>query len=165
MRGARLVDEHVEAVLATSRLLMSVVADSVAPIAEFITIAQYRALVIVANNGPLNLNEVAASLGVHPSNATRACDRLVEAGLLARTESLLDRRRVDLTLTASGIALIQRVADHRRDSIERVLARMAPEARAAVADALGAFVAAAHGEPHVEWAEELRQVPALVGMN
>jgi DNA-binding MarR family transcriptional regulator len=159
------VDEHVEAVLATSRLLMSVVADSVAPIAEFITIAQYRALVIVANNGPLNLNEVAAALGVHPSNATRACDRLVEAGLLARTESLLDRRRVDLTLTASGIALIQRVADHRRDAIERVLARMAPEARVALAEALGEFVAAARDEPHVEWAEELRQVPALVGMN
>lgn len=159
------MDEHVEAVLATSRLLMSVVADSVAPIAEFITIAQYRALVIVANNGPLNLNEVASSLGVHPSNATRACDRLVEAGLLARTESLLDRRRVDLTLTASGIALIQRVADHRRDSIERVLARMSPPAREALADALSEFVAAARGDADMEWAEELRQVPALVGMN
>jgi DNA-binding MarR family transcriptional regulator len=159
------MDEHVEAVMATSRLLMSVVADSVAPISEFITIAQYRALVIVANNGPLNLNEVASALGVHPSNATRACDRLVEAGLLARTESVQDRRRVDLALTASGIALIQRVADHRRDAIERVLARMEPEAREALGRALGVFLAAADGEPHAEWTEELRQVPALVGMN
>jgi DNA-binding MarR family transcriptional regulator len=159
------MDEHVEAVMATSRLLMSVVADSVAPISEFITIAQYRALVIVANNGPLNLNEVASALGVHPSNATRACDRLVEAGLLARTESVQDRRRVDLALTASGIALIQRVADHRRDAIERVLARMEPEAREALGQALGVFLAAADGEPHAEWTEELRQVPALVGMN
>jgi DNA-binding MarR family transcriptional regulator len=137
------MDNEVEAVLAASRVLMGVVAESMAPVAESISLSQYRVLVIVATHGPLNLNFVAGALGVHPSNATRACDRLVEAGLLARTESAIDRRRVDLALTAAGMELIARVMDHRRAAIDRVLARMDPGARHELAAVFEDFAAAA----------------------
>jgi DNA-binding MarR family transcriptional regulator len=135
----------------------------VAPLAEFVTLSQYRVLVIVATHGPLNLNSVAGALGVHPSNATRACDRLVEAGLLARTESMIDRRRVDLALTSAGMELIGRVMDHRRAAIDRVLTRMNPQTREDLATVLGDFAAAAD-EFSVsidDWASDLRQTAPL----
>ncbi|HEX3612071.1 MAG TPA: MarR family transcriptional regulator [Sporichthyaceae bacterium] len=160
------MDNGVEAVLAASRVLMGVVADSVAPVSQFVTMSQYRVLVIVATHGPLNLNSVAGALGVHPSNATRACDRLVEAGLLARTESPIDRRRVDLALTDSGVDLIGRVMDHRRAAIEGVLARMTPHAREELAIVLGDFAAAAD-EPAMsldDWAADLLQTAPLAAM-
>jgi DNA-binding MarR family transcriptional regulator len=37
---------------------------------------------MLASQGPLNLNTVARGLAVHSSNATRACDSLVASGLL-----------------------------------------------------------------------------------
>lgn len=156
------MEEQVQAVLAASRVMSAVVAESVTPIADHVTLAQYRALLIVAANGPINLNAVAAALGVHPSNATRACDRLVEAGLLARTESAVDRRRVELSLTAAGRGLINAVTARRKAAIERVLARMAPEAREALAVALADFTAAAGTLPgQSEWSEDVPQPPAL----
>lgn len=137
------MEEQVEAVMAASRVLMAVVAESVAGLDDSITLPQYRVLVIVASRGPVNLNAVAAALGVHPSNATRACDRLVEGGLLARTESVIDRRRVDLALTAAGAELIGTVMSHRRAAISRVLARMEAPARDTLALSLAQFAEAA----------------------
>ncbi len=157
------MEQQVQAVLAASRVLSAVLADSATPIADHVTLAQYRALLIVAANGPVNLNAVAAALGVHPSNATRACDRLVEAGLLARTESIIDRRRVELSLTGAGRALINAVTARRKAAIERVLARMTPEAREALTAALADFTAAAGSLPGQgsEWSDEIPNPPAL----
>lgn len=154
------MDDQVEAVVAASRVLMAVVAESVAALAESITLPQYRLLVIVGTRGPLNLNAAAAALRVHPSNATRACDRLVAAGLLARTESAADRRRVDLALTPTGRRLISTVMDARRAAIARVLERMDPVARDGLAIVLNGFAAAAGEIPVAagEWAADLRDL-------
>ncbi|WP_354263237.1 MarR family transcriptional regulator [Arthrobacter sp. OAP107] len=43
---------------------------------------QLRVLVLIHTRGPQNPGGVAAELGVHASNATRVCDRLVAAELL-----------------------------------------------------------------------------------
>lgn len=157
------MEDQVQAVLAASRIMSAVVAESVTPVADHVTLAQYRALLIVAANGPINLNAVAATLGVHPSNATRACDRLVEAGLLARTESAIDRRRVELSLTGAGRGLVNAVSARRRAAIERVLARMTPESRFALTDALAQFTAAAgtYAGQGADWADDMPQAPAL----
>lgn len=76
-----------------ARVLVAITAQSVAALAEQVTLPQLRVLVMVVSGGPLNLNAVARGLGVHPSNTTRACDRLVAAGLLHRSEDAADRRR------------------------------------------------------------------------
>jgi len=47
---------------------------------------------MIASRGPLNLRSVADGLGVHPSNTTRTCDRLVATGLLTRRDDPADRR-------------------------------------------------------------------------
>ena len=146
--------EEVEAVLLASRVLVAVAAQSVAGIMEGrVTLPQFRVLVMVASRGPLNLGAVAHGLGVHPSNATRACDQLVSAGLLDRWDNPHDRRNLVLQMTSDGLRLVEEVMSHRRTAIEGVLARMPAEHRRGLATLLRSFAEAA-GEvsPTEAWA-------------
>ena len=86
---------QVDAVLWASRALVGIAASSVAEIGDDVTIPQLRILVIVDTWGPLNLVAVARALAVNPSNASRAVDRLIKAGLLDRRESRADRRNLN----------------------------------------------------------------------
>ena len=122
-----------------SRVLAAVIAQSIASADPSLTLPQMRVLTIVSRQGPLNLNAVAQSLGVHPSNATRTCNRLVEAGLLDRRDNPEDRRNVVLTLTPEGHALWEGVMNHRRRSIEEVVRRLTADEREQLAAGLTAF--------------------------
>lgn len=122
-----------------AQVLVAVVARSVAEVEDLVTLPQLRVLVMVATRGPLNLTAVADGLGVHPSNATRTCDRLVVAGLLDRRDSPGDRRQLELTLTRRGEQLIASVLRHRREAIAEVVGRMPAAQRRQLAGALDAF--------------------------
>ncbi|MBY4213611.1 MarR family transcriptional regulator [Rhodococcus fascians] len=140
------VGAHVDAVLRASRVLVGVAASSIAAIEDVITVPQLRILVMIDTRGPLGLGAVADALGVDPSNASRACDRLIRAGLLVRRVSTADRRSITWALIDSGKTLVDSVNDHRRSAIGDVLQKMSPRDRDRVARALADFAAAA-GEP------------------
>lgn len=142
------VDE-VAAVLRASRAFAGLSAASIAAVDDMVTVPQLRVLVMVATRPTLNLAAVAAELDVNPSNASRTCDRLVAAGLLDRRESTADRRNIELALTPAGRKLVDAVIDHRRTAIRRVLRKMEPSDRGALAAALDKFATAA-GEPDYE---------------
>jgi DNA-binding MarR family transcriptional regulator len=135
---------QVDAVLAAARGLVGVIAASFAAVEERVSLPQLRVLVLADADEPLSLAAVGALLGVHASNATRICDRLVLAGLLQRRDNPANRRQVQLTLTQDGRALLAQVMNHRRAMIEAVLAGMPATDREAVAHVLGAFGAVAH---------------------
>ena len=135
--------EDVEATMLAARALVAISARSLAALDDVVTPPQLRVLVMIASRGPLNLGAVARGLGVHPSNATRACDRLVLAGLLDRRDDPADRRNVALRLTATGRALGDDVMDRRRHAIAEVLERMPALARAALVPVLVSFAQAA----------------------
>jgi DNA-binding MarR family transcriptional regulator len=143
------VPRQVDAVLRASRALVGIVAASLAGIDEVVTVPQLRVLVMVYTRGPLNLAAVAAGLAVNPSNASRTCDRLLQAGLLDRRESPIDRRHITLTLTPGGRRLVEKVTRRRRKAIERVLRTMTAAERAALAASMAGFASAA-GEPDDE---------------
>ncbi|HEU0088728.1 MAG TPA: MarR family winged helix-turn-helix transcriptional regulator [Pseudonocardiaceae bacterium] len=125
------------------------------------TLPQLRVLVMVASSGPLNLAAVADGLGVHPSNATRACDRLVTAGLLDRRDNPDDRRNLVLGLTGAGQRLVEELMSSRRKAIEKVVARMPAEHRRGLVVALRSFVEAAGERPLTEsWALGWTTAPA-----
>ena len=134
--------EQVERVVRGTRAFGAIIAGSLASVDPPITMPQWRVLVL-AEMEPQNIKSVAADLGIHPSNATRLCDRLVRAGLLDRRPLEHDRRQVVLTLTSRGRKDVDRVFTHRRRTVERILAAMPDEQRAAVAEAIDAFVDAA----------------------
>jgi len=135
--------EEVDAVMRTSRVLVGVIAASVEEVGSTVTVPQLRVLVMAADNAPLTLGAVAQGLGVHPSNATRTCDRLVSAGLLDRRDDPNDRRQLQLTLTRKGQRMVESVLEHRRAAIERVMAEMAPASAARLGTALRDFLVAA----------------------
>src|ERR1700733_10290270 len=82
----------VDAVLTASRAMVAVATMSLGTAAEETTIAQYRALVVLASRGRQRMVDLAAALGVTPSTAGRMCDRLVRKGLIRRHRDRADRR-------------------------------------------------------------------------
>jgi DNA-binding MarR family transcriptional regulator len=145
--------EQIEAVVLATRVLVAVTARSLAHVEDQVTLPQFRVLVMIASRGSQNLTSVAQGLGIHASNATRLCDKLVEAGLIQRSEDPVDRRNVVLRLSASGYHLVTDVTDQRRAAIAEVLAKMSPELRDDLVPVLRGF-AQAGGEisPEQVWA-------------
>lgn len=141
---------QVDAVMAAARVLVAVVANSVSEVEDQVTLPQLRVLVLLATRGPLNLVAVAVSMGVHPSNATRAVERLVVAGLVHRRDDPTDRRHVILTLTSDGQALVDSVFARRRAAIEQVVQRMPQTKRRALPGAFESFADAAGEVPEAQ---------------
>ena len=62
----------------------------------------WKALAVIGRYGPLSAKDVGAYSTVEPDKVTRAVDRLVKLGFVARRKDLGDRRKVVLSLTATG---------------------------------------------------------------
>lgn len=139
--------EQVDAIMLALQALVGIAAQSVSRVDDRVTMPQLRALVLIASRGTLNLNALATAMNVHPSNASRACDRLVAAGLLRRTESPLDRRNLVLELTEEGQAFIDTLVEQRRADIAAVLARVPQSRRRALVNAMRTFGEAAGESP------------------
>jgi DNA-binding MarR family transcriptional regulator len=142
------LDLLTDALLTASRLLIAISARSIARVDETITIPQFRALVILANRGPLNLATLAGLLDVQPSTTGRMVERLVAAGLIERREHPHSRRELVAELTPWGRRVVRKVTAYRREEIALVVEKMPPRQRAGLVRALTAFTIAG-GEPPV----------------
>lgn len=135
-----------DATVTASRALLGIIARSMVPALESVSLPQFRVLVVLSSSGPLRMGVLAQKLGVTISTFTRTADRLVTGGWARRESNPDNRREVLLALTDAGRGLVNTVTEHRRLLIEDVLLRMAPADRQQLGDALTAFAAAA-GEP------------------
>jgi DNA-binding MarR family transcriptional regulator len=141
----QLSEEQVDQVVAATRVFGALIAESLAHVEPAVTMPQFRVLVM-ASEAPRNLTAIAEDLDVHPSNATRLCDRLVKAGLLNRERAVEDRRQVVLTLTPRGKRLVNDAMRHRRAHVARAMARLTEEERGVLASVLSVFADAALAE-------------------
>jgi DNA-binding MarR family transcriptional regulator len=144
----------VDAVLTASRSLIAVATRSLGAAAEETTLAQYRALVVLASRGPQRMVDLAGALEVAPSTAGRMCDRLVRKGLIRRHRARTDRRAVLVSVTAAGRQVVDQATARRRALIEDILARLPAGQQQAVAGALAAFADAAGEIPDSQWPPE-----------
>lgn len=144
--------EVVDAFIAASRALVAVAARSLAGLGEDITLPQFRALVVLASRGPQRAADLAASLDVTPSTASRMIERLVRKHLVGRARTKEDRRTLRVYLTESGRAIIEAVTDRRRDEVTAILASMPNDGRASLTATLWAFAEAAGEVPEQDWA-------------
>jgi DNA-binding MarR family transcriptional regulator len=141
-----------EAVLTASRALVAVAARSLSSAAATaVTLPQYRALVVLAAHGPQRMGDLAEALGVHPSTATRLCDRLVDRQLVRRAVDRVNRRETSVALSPAGRALVDAVTDVRRAEIRAIVERIPAESRATAVAALRAFADAAGEPPQAAW--------------
>ena len=76
-----------------------------------ITMAQAKLLYVLMAVGELSMSEIAKRLGVTVSTASGAVDRLVELGLLARSDDPSNRRQVRVSVTALGMATVEQIRE------------------------------------------------------
>jgi len=119
-----------------------------------VSVSQLRALLIISRQAPANLNQLADELGAIPSSASRLCDRLVAAGLVTRRTGSVDRREIELRVSAEGQRLVDQLRETRVAELAAVLATMTPEGQRALLVGLREFQRAA---------ERLDGAPAEVG--
>ncbi len=134
-----------------SRGLVGVAARSLGTVEDTITLVQYRALVLLASRGEMNVGSLANAFELHQSTATRLCDRLVTKGFVVRTPSAQSRREVCVALTPAGRGLVRSVTVRRRREIDKIMARFSPGQRELIVDAFAAFSDAAGEVPDEAW--------------
>jgi DNA-binding MarR family transcriptional regulator len=139
----------VDAAMVASRALLGIVARSIEPVQDRVTLPQLRVLVLLDTLGPSRSGALAERLGVHPSTFSRTADRLVAAGFVRRFPSPNSRREVLVTLTAKGKRLVASVLERRARLFGQVLDPLSPAQRREIIAGLNALAAAA-GEPGAE---------------
>ncbi len=138
--------ELTEATLTASRAMLGVVARSVGPALEQVSLPQLRVLVLLAGHGTTRSGSLAELVGVHASTFSRTTDRLAAGGWVRRVPNPQSRRETLVELTDSGRRLVASVMQRRRTEMSAILRRVPVEERPAVREAFEAFAAAA-GEP------------------
>ena len=138
--------EAVDAVLTGSWSTLAVALKSLDTTAEETTVAQYRALAVLASRGPERLVDLAGALGVAPSSAGRMCDRLARKGLIRRHRARDDRRAVLISVTPAGRQVADEAAQLHRSLIADILGRLTASKQHAVAAAFREFADAAAGK-------------------
>ncbi|MFA5787008.1 MAG: MarR family transcriptional regulator [Actinomycetota bacterium] len=91
-----------------------------------LTMAQLKALIVIAHHGPAPIGRVAEHLQVGMPTASHLVDRLVQAGLIERTEDPSDRRRAIVKLSAEGGSLVAGLREQGREHLRPWLSRLDP---------------------------------------
>jgi DNA-binding MarR family transcriptional regulator len=120
------------AVDAATRALVITLGRAEEEVLPRVSVSQLRALLIISRQAPTNLNQLAEELGAIPSSASRLCDRLVAAGLVTRRPGSVDRREVELRVSAEGRRLVDGLRETRVSELATVLATMSAEGRRAL---------------------------------
>jgi DNA-binding MarR family transcriptional regulator len=144
-------EQLAEAIILAGRAMAGVAARTVAEATDDLTLPQHRTLVVLAEQGPRHLADLAQALGVSPSTATRMCDRLVRKRLITRTRDEVDRREVDLALTNAGRILVDEVAHRRKSELRKLVADVPKEERDRIVNALRSVAEAAGEVPDADW--------------
>ncbi len=96
------------------------------------------------------VSDIGAALCVTNAAASQMVDRLVQLGLIDRSEDRLDRRVKHVELTEKGRQLIQQTMDVRRRWMENLTSRLTPDQQKDIITALTLLTEAAR---HLEQPE------------
>jgi DNA-binding MarR family transcriptional regulator len=138
--------EDVQAALRASRAMLGIVARSVAPALEQVSLPHFRVLVLLETGGPTRVGALAEQLDVVLSTFSRSLDRLEGGGWVERSRSPTHRREVVVSITPLGRRLVHDVSAQRSVEFAAVLATVSPQDRDAIARAFTVLADAA-GEP------------------
>lgn len=89
----------------TSRLIVATFDAALSQVG--LTGHQFNLLMTLARGGPMNVNGLAAAVGMHPSTTPRLIAPLVRNGLI-RTQAGTDRRERLVTVTRKGTGILLR---------------------------------------------------------
>ncbi len=110
---------------------------------EGLSPTQVNALMRLYHGKLCGVSDIGGHLGITNSAASMMVDRLVQMGLLERSEDRKDRRLRHLKLTEPGQALVERGIEARRAWMESLTASLTPEQQTMIAEALSMLTEAA----------------------
>lgn len=82
-----------------------------------LSMAQVKALVVIASVGQTSIGRIAESLDVSVPTASHLVEKLARSGLVSRTEDQADRRRAVVTLTDDGRDLMNGLRQGSREQL------------------------------------------------
>jgi DNA-binding MarR family transcriptional regulator len=135
-----------EAILTASRALLGIVARSLAPALEVVTLAEFRILVLLTSGGSLSVAAIAEHTGSDEASAVRLLEGLRGAGWVVASSA--QPGSAD-SVSSRGRALVDEVTERRRGLIAATLANLDGAQQKQLAAAFAGFADAA-GEPPVE---------------
>jgi DNA-binding MarR family transcriptional regulator len=100
-----------------------------------VTAAQAALLGAVDAYPDYGVKELAAREGISPPAITRNLDRLEEAGLIDRSRSTSDARRITLAVTPKGRTTLRSIRSQRTALLVSMLAELSPDELEQVAEA------------------------------
>lgn len=89
-----------------------------------LTMAQFRALVVVSHRPGITVGEVGCQFSIGQSAASLLVDHLVRRGLVSRAEDPADRRRALLGCSPDGVALLAELRQGSRQNLRELLASL-----------------------------------------
>src|SRR5919205_3487785 len=111
-------EQRIEAVFeAQSRIVTALQRGSTVWLEVDLTMAQLKTLVVLVDEGPCSISQVADALGVSLPNASHLVERLVRLELAQRAEDRLDRRRTLASATAKGEELLRNLRQGGHDQM------------------------------------------------
>ena len=108
-----------------------------------LSFSQVNVLMRLYHDSKSGVSEIGEQMGVTSAAASQAIDRLVQQGLIERTEDPQDRRAKRLALTSKGRALVEQGIETRSQWIEGLTHALTPEQKNMIIAALTLLTAAA----------------------
>src|SRR3569832_645434 len=87
---------------------------------SLLSVPQFRALAFLDHHSGASLSELAEHLGVTRATGSAIIDRLVQRGLVDRTERPEERRHVMLKLTQAGSEYLQQIREKTQAEIAKM---------------------------------------------
>src|SRR5690606_5842722 len=104
------------------------------------TVPQLLCMIKVDELGALTLKELASEVHLSPSTLVGIVDRLEKSGIFARERSVMDRRKLRITLTDKGRALLAQSPSPLQADLVQAIERLPELERATIALALERIV-------------------------
>jgi DNA-binding MarR family transcriptional regulator len=108
--------------------------------------SQMKSLVCIIESEKLSSKKLADMLDVTPANVTGVIDKLIDQGLVSRSESPEDRRVVLLEATPAGKKLIDNLEQHFSEHSAKMLSGMSEDDLTHLYLGLSAFLKAANSQ-------------------
>ena len=123
--------------LAVHELLRRVRFDDVEAVCSWgLTRTECHTLEVIALDGPLSVNDIAARIRLNKSTASRVAQSLEEKKLIERRDSESDRRSVRMSVTPKGKSLWQQIVRATSETYDDVLAGCSDSERKVVTKVL-----------------------------
>jgi DNA-binding MarR family transcriptional regulator len=111
--------------------------------ASGLSASQINALMRLYHTEACGVSDIGEDVGISNAAASQMIDRLVQMGMVERTEKLSDRRVKQLTLTAEGRSLVEKGIAARSRWMEKLSGVLSEDQQAEISSALAHLIEAA----------------------